>query len=362
MMIDYYIRTNSLARDDRVLKTLDLLQVGGYQPSVYAVVKDVTNVKYMAKQVRLKTRRIPASGLPVKLIRAAEFLFVSLFSYMIRPKGDAVWYANYDFLLLLILAALLRRKIIWDLHEHPEGWLVSSRLGRALFRFLVKRAIVIVCNEPRRDKLQEQIGMVIPKSVILRNYPSRQSISKMKEALDSVASKGGESSFSVGIVGGYFPGRKVKESIAVLDRLHTDLNGKFDIRIVGGNKLSDAPKYISQSGPIDFSELLAGVAELDVSLCFYDCTSINNYLCEPNRFYQSLVLGQAVLTFPHPSLKGEGYPGHFEIADNEFEQKLYSQVKKLVLAGRKSYPYEIGNIEFEGQYEKCIKELQSCLA
>ena len=72
-------------------------------------------------------------------------------------------------------------------------------------------------------------------------------------------------------------------------------------------------------------------SKISVSLCFYDPKEINNYLCEPNRFYQAIALQQYIITFDFPTLRQFNYSRHRIISTENFESDLISALESISL-------------------------------
>src|SRR5690606_6294733 len=116
----------------------------------------------------------------------------------------------------------LRGRPIWDLHEMPFESILRFAFGRRLFRWLLVRCDVIVCNEARLDALEYEFRLRIPKKLVLRNFPSEAVIARIKSVREArLEERRSLRSMSVvvGIAGGPLPGRYGRESIEVVRKL-----------------------------------------------------------------------------------------------------------------------------------------------
>ena len=327
-MITYLIRTNSLEADERFVKTLAFLAKSGKSTRVFGIVKSLSRGANDYVERQLGLRKLFPSGQLMALKYAEVLARTLLFMLCIRGRR---WFANFDFLPLHLGSALLTSKDnrpIWDLHEMPPSFFVRNPLARRLFAFLLRRSSVIVCNDARRAALEEIFGVDLSDALVLRNFPSKSSFQAIADARrEYLVNESLERDvLTIVIVGGNMPGRYVSESIAVIDELRQELQLDIRVKLVGGAPLDDAPSFVSSTGFIPFDRLVKECVAGGVSLCFYRRNSLNNILCEPNRFYQAVAAGQQVLTFDHPSLRPEVYDRHTIVDEGLFEESLKAKL------------------------------------
>ena len=336
MKTTYLIRTNSLDADERFIKTYAFLVRQGVETDVFAIVK-TRSKEYRAqgwKEHLLALRSwFPSGNLLVfkyleLILRAALF--------MVTHRGRR-WYANFDFMVLHLLTATFasrHARPIFDLHEMPNPIFMHRRLPRALFAYLLRNSHVIVCNASRRDALQDCFGVDLSDALILRNMPSEKTFEKIQNSraawLASDTSRVDVDIQEIVLVGGDTPGRFVRESAKVIAALRDETGRDLRLNVIGGTPLTSSYQFVSNTGFIPFNTLAERCVEGGVSLCFYERTSLNNLLCEPNRFYQAICAGQYVLTFDHPTLNEVKYAFHEVIDEKDFDASLRACLIKVL--------------------------------
>lgn len=332
MKITYLIRTNSLDADERFVKTLFFLSRLGGKTEVFAIVNTLSSQSKRYAEEQLAFRRIFPSGGMVALKALEMLLRASL--YLLTHRGRR-WYANFDFLPLHVLTAAFAsesRRPIWDLHEMPATRIMRSRVLRWVFAFLLRGSHVIVCNDARRRALEESFGVDLSDALVLHNYPSL----KGYEALETGRKRYLETADSrrdieqIVLIGGHMPNRYVPQATGVINKLREETGRDLRLSIVGGKALEGAEAFVTCTGFIPFTQLIERCVEGGISLCFYARTSLNNTLCEPNRFYQGIAAGQYVVTFDHPSLNDAGYPYHVVIDEEHFAESLRAALLTLL--------------------------------
>lgn len=221
---------------------------------------------------------------------------------------DAVWCANDD--TAAVVALTKNKRVLWDLHEIPST-LVGGRLRRTILKLLLSRCKVVVHANPQRKHYLESIGVISQPNnhFVLRNYPNFEDEDKVfdekychfiswksdrkciylqgltndsRSAYETIAAVMRFPSLCAVVVGGFDPVAK--------NRLSLEFAEEFNNRIlvVGSVAQLKIPQYVKQCF---------------LSLVFYKNVSPNNWYCEANRFYQSVILGLPVVTGNNPSMK-----------------------------------------------------------
>lgn len=331
-MLTYLIRTNSLNSDERFVKTLRFLDECHQETRVFGVVKTPTERDHGFIQKQLRFREWLPSGHLVSL-KYVE-LVAATFWFIIRYRGRR-WFANFDFLPVQVFSTLFagaKSRPIWDLHEMPPPFVTRNWLLRRVFAFLLRRSHVIVCNDARRRALEEAFGVGLSSALILRNYPGREAREQLVAARQKhlSATERDKDALSVVIVGGNVPGRYVAESVEAIAELRKETGHDIRVTLVGGAPLEPAPDFVASTGFIPFCRLITECVKGGISLCFYRMNTLNNTLCEPNRFYQGLLAGQFVLTFDHPSLNGIRSPQRRIVDEVDFQASLKIALEELI--------------------------------
>ena len=307
--------TQGLEYDDRIRK--EMLSITNRFPEVTFEIFAVTpinkeehgvtqyGVKYHLPY--LKSRDKYKSGTHV-LAKAVDFYRT------VSPclkNFDVVWCADIEtFFFPLLLSS--KRNIIWDLHELPEPFM-KGKLKKKLFRFMERKCrIVYHANQSRIDYLRTTgvITQSVP-HIALRNYPENPEINFMDniEKFDEFRKwrVGRECVYLQGINS---PDRLPYESMSAI------LQSQELCGVIVGTVDSDAKKRIINSygekevynrlfftGKVPQLATKLFMKECTFSLVFYKCNMPNNIFCEPNRMFQSIVMGLPVIVGRNPSMK-----------------------------------------------------------
>lgn len=361
--LTYLIRTISIDTDDRLLKTCSFLRRSGIDLEVCAVVNECVpqSADEPIKQVELSLRKTFASG-RLTLLKYLELLW--RIGYYIQRRPGRRWFVNYDFLplhLIYLMGGRCCDRPYWDLHEMPPTAMSKVLPLRVIFSFLLRRSLVIVCNDARRKALEELFQVDLGSAVVLRNFPDAASVSRLRSARNSWlrSQSAARDPYRIIIIGGDVPGRYVRESISVVASLRTERQIDLEVHLIGGQKWDGPEDFVYSTGRVPLAELLKRCVTGGTSLCFYSRHNINNRLCEPNRFYQALIAGQHVVTFCHPSLQDIGYPWHHVIDENNFAADLSACLLLIFQMHRDplrrlewSQTSQSSTIIFEAQYQK----------
>lgn len=264
---------------------------------------------------------------------------------------DAVWCADPETFIFVLL--LHGKPLAWDLHELPSPFM-SNPIARVLFRLMEKKVRVMVhANEPRLKHL-ESLGLVkcMQKQFFLRNYPDANEIDseydttyfEFKEWLGNsrcVYLQGIDSSAradveSIGAVLA-FPNLKGVVVCKIQDdrmRLLENTFGKDVLHsrffFTGLVKQLKTPQYIKLC---------------DFGLVFYKHTSANNWFCEPNRLFQSIINGNPVVVGNNPPMKDfveDGGYGVVAQTDGNNQEAIEDAIKQL-MDNYEQYKHNVSN-------------------
>ena len=337
MSVCYLIRTNALDSDERFAKTVQFIRKTNRSVQVFAVVKRRTSDDWEFIQQRLRLRNILRSGRWIAL-KYLELLFVTGL-FLLRHKGRR-WYANFDFIPLQFFSVLFssrNNRPIWDLHEMPPKVFMKNLILNRVFAYLLRNSHVIVCNRARLEALEVSFGVDLSESLILRNTPGRWAFDELIASTRKycAVTSSEENVRSIVITGGNAPGRYVSESIEVVREVRHETGVDLRLTLVGGKALETSYEFVNSTGFIPFDQLVQHCVRGGISLCFYSTVSLNNRLCEPNRFYQAIVAAQHVVTFDHPSLRDVSYHRHHVVDEQQFKESLKMILKQIISA-----PYE----------------------
>lgn len=306
------IKTEGLDYDDRIRKEILTIQ------------KLFPNVKFKIFAMLPENREyegVTSYGIPFKAIylpsrekypSAKKILIKTLEFYKVIKKDiesfDAVWCGDYHSVAIALLCK--GKPVLWDLHELP-----TMLLGNGLKKMVLRKVfhnckVVLHANPQRIGYLQSQGCIEDPqKHYAIRNYPNfedRDSV--FDEAYyQFVRWKGNKTcAYLQGLTN---DSRAAYESVAAvmtIQDLAAVVVGKFDdnskkrLEKEFGNRLFDRIYFV---GKIPQLKIPQYVEQCKLSLVFYKNVRPNNFFCEANRFYQSVIMGLPVVVGNNPSMK-----------------------------------------------------------
>lgn len=222
---------------------------------------------------------------------------------------DAIWCADPETFMAVLM--ITGKPIVWDLHELPLAFMHNPIL-KSLFMFLERKVTVMIhANQSRLDYLKE-IGLVkhTSKQFVLRNYPQFNEIDNEYDDTYQQFIKWKGETKCVYLQGLNNNSRAAEESIkAVLsfEELKGVVVGGFDERIKTLLEDEYGKDYLRTRifflGKVKQLKTPQYIRQCCLSLVFYKDTSPNNWYCEPNRLFQSVINGIPVVTGNNPPLR-----------------------------------------------------------
>lgn len=307
------IKTEGLEYDDRIRKEIISIRklFPDIQFKIFAMLEEnqikegFTNYGIPYKSVYIPARdKYPSA--------AKTTLKAYQFYKAVRKeiKGyDAIWVAEIEAVFIPLL--LHHKRILWDLHELPLLF-TSSWLKRKLLRYIFNRCKVVVHANPQRLGYLENIGVVANKSkhFSLRNYPNFDDKDESYDETYNNFIKWKGNRKCVYLQGLANESRAAYESVAAvlsINDLAAVVVGKMCSESIvklrrdfGEDALNERILFIGRISQLKIPQY---VAECCVSMVFYKNVQPNNWYCEANRFYQSVILGLPVVTGNNPSIK-----------------------------------------------------------
>ena len=293
-----FVVKSSLEYDDRVRKiALDFAQWAEVKIFVNTPenvdVEGVTSYGVPYRSFRLLSRDwLPSrSMVPIKTLE---------FSWRTRNLAsgfDMLW--SHDIAAMLCPAVSKNKYNVLDLHELPDPLLKGS-LGKRIYKLIEKRCdFVAHANEQRKEYLFEHGLVVEPaKHLSIRNFPDSDFVDSeiVDDRFDEFSDwLNGEP--YVYLQGLQMPGRFPEETLTAALRVP---NLKI---LVVGNVCEIAKKHLiekfgdSLNERVFFRGMVNQLAtplfmkNAHFTMVFYNSDKPNNRLCEPNRLFQSVVLG-----------------------------------------------------------------------
>ena len=306
------IKTDGLDYDDRVRK--EILTIQDLHPQIkfqifvmYPENKETTGVTSYGipfKSVYVPSRDKYPSGQKAAL---KSYEFYKAIKDELK-EYDALWCANDDTAIVVAFAQM--KHILWDLHELPSS-LIGNPIKKWFLKYLFSRCKVVVHANPQREQYLESIGAISApsKHFALRNYPSFEDRDRHYDDKyhQFVVWKGEKKCvYLQGLTNGSRAAYESIEAVLQTKDLAAVVVGKFDnesrnrLEKEHGSRLAERVFFV---GKIPQLKIPQYVELCYMSLVFYKNVRPNNYYCEANRFYQSVILGLPVVVGNNPSMK-----------------------------------------------------------
>lgn len=305
--------TSGLDYDDRIRK--EILSIKELYPNIdfkiFAIEPEnreeegVTSYGVPYRIPYLKSRDKYASG--THTIRKAWDLYHTVKNDL---KGfDAVWCADPETALIVLM--LHSKPVAWDLHELPIAFM-NSPIKRRIFKYLESKCKVIVHANKERMQLIHEMGMItnLNSHFYLRNYPQFNECDSEYDDIfnDFIAWKGGDRCvYLQGISSETRADIESLGAVLAIDSLKVVVVGKVmpeRMKIIedkfGEELLKERVFFTGQIKQLKTPQF---IKQCDLSLVFYKNTSPNNWLCEPNRMFQSVINGVPVVVGNNPTMK-----------------------------------------------------------
>lgn len=342
------IKTSGLDYDDRVRK--EIVTVKKLFPEVEFDI-------FAMLPENKETRGVTSYGVPYKTVYIpardkygpAEKVFLKSYQFFRAIEKDlwqydAVWAADNSATIFPLL--LKHKRILWDLHELPSD-IMYRWWGKLFLKRIFRRCKVLLHANQGRIAYLQSIGVINnpDKHIAVRNYPNFDDVDteyddKYRSFMDWKKDRR-----CVYLQGLANASRASYESIeAVLKSTDFcavvvggfDKNAEKRLKEQYGNELEKRVFFVGQIAQLKIPQY---VKECYMSLVFYKNTVPNNWYCEANRFYQSIILGLPVVVGNNPSMKElvEKYGFGVSIEDDGRDIEKISDGIHKVIEGYEEY-------------------------
>ena len=306
------IKTEGLEYDDRVRKEIITVQklYPDFSFKIFAMYPENKETEGMTSySVPYKTVYIPSREKypPGKMTALKSYEYYRAIKSELK-EFDAVWCANDD--TAMVVALSCNKHILWDLHEIP-GSLVGNWVKKCFLKYVFSKCKVVVHANPQREKYLESIGVISKpkKHFAIRNYPNFEDRDTHfdERYYQFLEWKGnGKCVYLQGLANDSRAAYESVESIMRIPQIKAVIVGGYDneskkrLEDKYGNELSNRVFFV---GKIPQLKIPQYVEQCFLSLVFYKNVRPNNYYCEANRFYQSVILGLPVVVGDNPSMR-----------------------------------------------------------
>lgn len=309
------IRTPSLNNDDRVRKEAITLKK---EHKVTIVTFENRHEKLddyfesvLVCRKSLSLRRFLPNGKFV-FLKIME-MYIKFIHKFFQKKPDVVWLHNFESIALVFVFNFInffkkeKVKIIWDQHELPPNAFLLNKFFMYIYSKSLKNTDErIIATSSRGEYINQKLATDF-EFITIENYPDEAFRCKATESLDSNFVKWlNKDSFFL-CQGGVRKDRGFEEVVAACIKL------KLKVVFIGpySNALikkvesvnSNFSSYVYIMNAIPQLKLADYIKAAEASIVFYKKTSMNNWLCAPNRLFQALGLNKPVISGNNPIFK-----------------------------------------------------------
>ena len=262
-----------------------------------------------------------------KTVSRTIFLFARLFKhlynfyinkkYPIKEVNNILKNLHFDLLVangldsLVIAHSIVQRdgaKILFDAHEYEPRQIEDHCFHRLFVNpykdFLCKKYLPFVDAMTTVShgiaKEYNRVYGINPE--VIMNTPPYKKAERKKIDTNRIA---------IVHIGVAHPSRKIEEMLKIL----TSLDEKFSLTLILVVKNKRYFKKLLKLGdkichgrvafrpPVSFDDIVAELSKYDMGMIFYKPTSFNIKYCLPNKFFESIMAGLALVVGPSPEMK-----------------------------------------------------------
>ena len=317
------LHTNGIEYDDRIRK--EMLTVMKLYPDIkfkiFAIIdgdSDMTGegvsdygVEYCIPKLASRTKYKSGTHLLAK-----AYDFYKTVNPMLKDF-DALWVANER---VFFFVALCCKPIIWDWHELPMPFLRHGYM-KILLCMLMKRCKAIVHANPERIVYIDSIHGLSnkEKQFVIHNYPNFNEADKQTDEKFAAFKSWLDGDDCIYLQGAGNEARCGIESvrgIMAIDNLKAVVVGKFDDKLRKQLQKEFGDEFENRlffTGMVRQQMTPHYIRCCKASLVLYRKTKPNNFYCEPNRMFQSIINECPVVVGCNPPMKELVEKYHFGV-------------------------------------------------
>jgi len=204
-------------------------------------------------------------------------------------------------------------KIIYDAHElFPEQYgkySIQKQIWNLVEKLLINRVNKIISPEYHRAKYLKRKYDLIKTPFIINNYPTYQRVIpiNIREKLSINPGK-----YIICYSGLLQPNREIETILESLKQLPDYIiilfigyfsSKKYEILIQELINRFNLKERVIFYGKVSPDEIVNVIAGCDINISLYKNTDTNNFLCAPNKVFESIMAGVKIITNDYPPLK-----------------------------------------------------------
>lgn len=222
---------------------------------------------------------------------------------------DAVWCADPETFIFILM--LHGKPIVWDLHELPLAF-IGNPIMKLLFRYLERKCNAMVHANNARLQFLYTKGFIkhLDRQFYLRNYPQFNEIdTEYDETYNKFIEWKGEDKcvYLQGISNANRADIESIEAVLSIKGLKAVVIGKIQpdrMKIMFDTFGEEVLKNrVFFTGQIKQLKTPQYIKQCISSLVFYKNSSPNNWFCEPNRMFQTIINGKPIIVGNNPPMK-----------------------------------------------------------
>ncbi|KOS63008.1 hypothetical protein FJQ98_06530 [Lysinibacillus agricola] len=292
------IRSNEANPDPRLQKYINYLESSHQNYKVLAWNRGKENIKKANfTYFNLQT----GYGLAYKNIPYKIAWFIFIFIYLIRNRKSysLIHACDFDTMLPAYYSTIFtRKKIVFDVFDwfsnpQPKGFIkcTINRIENILFK---KTDFAIICEKYRINQVNPKYRREF---FVLPNIPSIQ-LKDDQDIYKKVNSQRLNYKYILSYVGVFDQFRGLEDILKFVSQ-----NEDFCLNIAGYGYLENLVFEISEKydnviywGKVDYNTGLNMMKNSDMIIAFYYCQDDDHFYAAPNKYYEGLFLGKAILT------------------------------------------------------------------
>lgn len=324
----YFLRCNNIRTDSRLLKYVGFCQKNNIDYKIYGWDRTNENIPFPQTKFFKHKSSYNLGGLKAIFHRVLWMSFI--FKCLIKGKNEitVIHACDLDTAFPSALFKFFVKKnviLIFDCFDwFSSTQSVNSKAVKNIVAWMEKYSTqhsdhLIICE---KERIAQIPFTIIPQLHILPNIPSFDNYSFLSQNADYQFDN---NNVTLSYVGGFTKDRFLEELLCVAE------TGRFNLLIAGFgdrgierkcNDLSRKCKNIKYFGKVDYQIGLSIMYNSDIVYAMYCKTTANNIYAAPNKYYEVMLLGKAIITTKGTILEKK-------VIDNEIGYVIDENIEEL---------------------------------